>query len=194
MFNVIKKWYQQRQMRMLLQNPRDKRIENWENIKTIGLIFIVGSAERWDLIHRFISAQEKNGKKIFIIGLHPSNYKIDYIFTHTETTICQQKEDFNFWGIPKAGLIDHFASHHFDLLIDSTEQPCFFGKYITASTEADLKVGYNNSEVDDEGEMEMYDLTIQGNQKMDFQDYLEQIVKYLTMVRKNSTTQQINKQ
>ena len=32
--------------------------------------------------------------------------------------------------------------------------------------------------------MEMYDLAIQGNDVMDFKDYIEQIVKYLTMIHK----------
>lgn len=184
MFDVIKKWYQQHYLRNIMQSSRDKRIENWENIKTIGIVFVVGSSEQWNLLNRFISAQKKQGKQIFIIGFHPKDYKIDYIFTHTETTICHEKEDFTFLGMPKTGLADQFTSHHFDLLIDATEQPCFFGKLITASADADLKVGYSNSEADNEGPMEMYDLTIQGNQEIDFQDYMEQIVKYLSMIKK----------
>ena len=185
MFEFFFKKYQQRQLRNLMERKRDKRIDNWEQIKTIGIIFTVGDAERWSLIHRFISAQESQGKTISLIGFHPDKYEINYIFSHTRTTICHEKEDFNYMGLPKEGVVDTFTQQHYDLIIDTTEQPNFFGKYITALTDANLKVGYSNSQAEhDEGNMEMYDLAIQGNDVMDFKDYIEQIVKYLTMIHK----------
>lgn len=176
--------YQQKQIRKLLQGGRDKRIENWQCIKSIGLIFVVGTEEYWSLINSFIKSLQRQGKQIHIIGLHPKDYQIDYIFTHTETIICNAKDDFTFLGMPKTGLVEQFTGHHFDLLIDATEQPCFFGKYLTASTDADLKVGYSNNEADNEGSMEMYDLTIKGNGVIDFKIYVEQVVKYLSMIKK----------
>ena len=61
----------------------------------------------------------------------------------------------------------------------------FFGKYVSALADANLKVGYSNSNAeDDEGIMDMYDLAIQGNEPLDFKDYIEQIVKYLNMIQK----------
>ena len=172
-------------MRHLMQQPRDKRIETWDNIKTIGLIFTVGTADHWNLIHRFVSAQEARGKEIYLIGFQADKYEINYIFSHTRTIICHGKEDFTYFGLPKEGVIDGFTGRHFDLVIDSTIQPDFFGKYVTACANADLKVGYSNSEdEEDEGEMSMYDLAIQGKEVMDFRDYIEQTVKYLSMVKK----------
>lgn len=183
--DFIKRKYQERTMRNLMERPRDKRIETWDNIKTIGLIFTVGSADQWNLIHRFVAAQEARGKEVHLIGFQADKYEINYIFSHTRTIICHEKEDFNYFGLPKEGVIDGFTGRHFDLVIDATTQPDFFGKYVTLSTNADLKVGYSNSESEvDEGEMGMYDLAIQGKEEMDFRDYIEQTVKYLSMVKK----------
>ncbi|MBP5189853.1 MAG: hypothetical protein J6031_02930 [Bacteroidales bacterium] len=185
LIDFIKNKFQQRQLRNLLNVPRDKRIDNWEQIKTIGLIFTVGDAERWNLIHRFITAQESRGKEIHLIGFQANKYEINYIFSHTRTTICHEKEDFTYLGLPKEGVIDSFINRHYDIVIDTTIQPDFFGKYVTAISDANLKVGYSNNESDDnEGVMDMYDLAIQGNEEMDFKNYIEQIVKYLTMVKK----------
>ncbi|MBP5548431.1 MAG: hypothetical protein J6X58_06050 [Bacteroidales bacterium] len=168
-----------------MQQPRTKKIQNWDNIKTIGLIFTVGDMEFWKLIQRFITAQESQGKSIFIIGFHPYKYEINYIFTHTKSTICHEKEDFSFMGLPKDGVIDQFLNNKYDLLIDSTIQPNFFGKYVTTLCNADLKVGYSNNDSEsDEGIMEMYDMTIQGDGSMDFKNYIEQIVKYLKIIKK----------
>ncbi len=186
MFDFFLKKYQQRHLRQIMERPRDKRIDNWDNIKTIGLIFTVGDADRWMLIQRFITAQESAGKEVHLIGFQKRNFEIDYIFSHTRTTICHEKDDFTKLGLPKEGVVDAFTSHHFDLVIDTTTQPDFFGKYITAISDANLKVGYSNIEPDDEqGIMDMYDLAIQGHEPLDFKYYIEQIVKYLTMIKKN---------
>ena len=185
MFDFIKRKYQQRQLRILISESRDKRIDNWNDIKTIGLIFTVGDADRWNLIHRFITAQESHGKEVYLIGFQADKYQIDYIFSHTRTIICHEKEDFNYFGLPKEGVVDGFISKHFDLVIDSTVQPDFFGKYVTALADANLKVGYSNSQSDeDEGSMEMYDMAIQGSEPLDLKNYIEQIVKYLMMIKK----------
>ncbi|MCR4827945.1 MAG: hypothetical protein K5864_00605 [Bacteroidales bacterium] len=185
MFEFIKKHHQKRHLRDLMEKQRDKRIENWENIKTIGMIFTVGDAQRWNLIQRFITAQEKEKKEVYLIGFQEQGYEIDYIFSHTKTTIVHEKEDLNFFRLPKEGVVDTFVDHHYDLLIDTTEQPNFFGKYMTVHSDADLKVGYHNLDADyDEGNMEMYDLAIQGHGVVEFKDYIEQIVRYLRMIQK----------
>ncbi len=185
MLNFIKGKYQKRQLRNLLEQHREKCIANWEDIKTIGLIFTVGDANLWNLIHRFVSTQESHGKEVYLIGFQEHGYEINYIFSHTRTTIVHEKDDFNFFELPKEGVVNSFTDRHYDLLIDSTEQPDFFGKYITTLTSADLKVGYTNTQsAYDEGVMEMYDMAIQGNEPLDFKDYIEQIVKYLMMVQK----------
>ena len=184
MFDSLKQRYQDWQLKKLLRASRDKTIKNWDVIHTVGLIFVVGSAEEWNLISRFISAQKKQGKQIFLIGFHPKDYAIDYIFTHTETTICREKEDLSFWGLPKADVINNFTERHYDLLIDTTTEN-FFGKYITALSNADLKVGYYNPQFSTlYSQFTGYDLTIQGNDQFDLKKYLEQVVKYLSMIKK----------
>ena len=182
MFDIIKQRYQDWQLKKLLKTPRDKRIKKWNDIKSVGLIFVVGDAVQWNILNRFISTQTKQGKSISIIGLHPKDFVIDYIFTYTETTLCREKEDLNFWELPKKGVIDNFTNRHYDLLIDASNVS-FFDKYVTASSNADLKVGYRNMEQDNET-LEMYDITIQGNGDINIKDYLEQVVKYLTMIKK----------
>ena len=183
MFEFIINKLQQRQLRSLTGRQRDKRIDNWEQIKTIGLIFTVGNANHWNLIQRFVTTQENRGKEVYLIGFQADKYEIDYIFSHTRTIICHEKADFNRIGLPKEGVVDGFTDKHFDLLIDSTMQPNFFDRYLTAMSDANLRVAYTSNEVDD-SELCMYDLIIHGGEEFDFRDYIEQIVKYLMMVQK----------
>ena len=185
MFDFIIKKYHERQLRKIMSTPSDKRIDNWDNIKSIGMIFTVGDNNQWNLIHRFITAQQNQGKEIYLIGFQANKYEIDYIFSHTQTTICHEKEDFTRLGLPKEGIASTFLDNSYDLVIDATVQPNYFGKYITALSHGNLKVGYKDL-TQDQGEMEMYDMTIQGNGPIDFKDYIEQIVKYLKMIQKNN--------
>ena len=186
MFDFIIKKYHERQLRKFMGTPRDKRIDNWDDIKNIGMIFTVGDNNQWNLIHRFITAQQSQGKEVYLIGFQANKYEIDYIFSHTHTTICHEKEDFTRLGLPKEGVASAFLDHRYDLVIDATVQPNFFGKYITALSRANLKVGFNNLSLDNQGEMDMYDMTIQGNGPIDFKEYIEQIVKYLKMIKKTN--------
>ena len=179
--DFIKDKYQQRQLGRMERRQRIKRIDNWNDIKSIGLIFTVGDSGLWSLIQRFITSQERQGKEIHIIGFQASDYEVDYIFSHTGTTICHEKEDFTKLGLPKEGVIDPFIEKHYDLVIDATADHSFFGRYITALSDSNLRVGptYDDEEVDN-----LYDLTIGVGEEMDFRDYIEQIVKYLSMVKK----------
>lgn len=190
MLDFIRKRLQQRHLQNLMTQDREKRIDNWEQVKKIGIVFNVGDSEHWSLLHRFITAQERCGKEVTLIGFQAEKQEINYIFSHTRTTICHEKEDFNWIGLPKDGVIDPFKQVHFDIVIDTTEQPCFFGKYITAMADAKLKVGYSNSENDvDEGIMDMYDMAIRGKEPLDLKDFIEQTVKYLTMIHKEPELQ-----
>jgi hypothetical protein len=185
MFNFILNKYRQHQLERLIKQERPKQIVNWNDIKSVALIFCVGNSDYWNLIHRFITTQEKAGKSITLIGLQPHNYETNYIFSHTRTTICHEGKDFNKLGMPKEETIHPFIENHYDVVIDATPQPNFFGKYLTARSNADLHVGYSNTESEeDEGLMEMYDLIIKDDHALDFREFIEQTVKYLSMISK----------
>ena len=185
LLDFIRKKYHRHVLHRLQEQQRDKCIHNWKDIKTIGLIFTVGDRDFWNLIQRFISAQESNGKEVHLIGFQENGHDINYIFSHTLTTICHEKEDFNMMQLPKTDVVNNFLDHHFDLLIDASNPDHFFGRYITTATEADLKVGYFDQEDEENSEpLAIYDMNIEGNGPVDFKDYIEQIVKYLSMIQK----------
>lgn len=179
------KHLQQRKLSKIVEKPRKKVINNWKDIKKIGLIFEVGDESRWILIQRFLAAQTSQEKIVYLIGYKPHNLEISYILSTSNLIVCEEKSDFSIFGIPKADSIDKFVKQDYDLVIDTTEHPNYFGKYITANSKAALKVGYSNNEATtDEGDMRMYDMLINGNGRMDFKDYVIQIVRYLKMIVK----------
>lgn len=176
---------QRRIIRQLLSLPRQKRISNIEEVQSMGLIFTVGSKEDWDIIYHFAKDLETGKRKVYIIGYQASDTTINYIFTHSRMVICHEKDDFLFARMPKADIVEPFLSQHFDVLIDATKEPTFFSKYLSAKSQADLKVTYvnDNATADDDSER-IFDLLIHGNKPPVLQNYLTDIVKYLSMVKK----------
>lgn len=183
--DFVKKFKRERIIRQMRQAERERRIENIDQVKNIGIIFRVGGEYEWNVIYHFIKAMETRGKKVEVIGFQEEGTELNYIITHSGTIICHEKEDINFWGVPKEEIIEGFADQHYDLLIDTTDQPDFFGQYMSLRCDADLKAAYiNTNDEDAEKATFIYDLMIHGENPIDIKEYLSNIINYLSMIKK----------
>ncbi|KWW29127.1 MAG: hypothetical protein AUK63_1683 [bacterium P3] len=185
MLEFIKDFRRRRLIKQLARTTRDKKIENIERLKDIGIVFTINGEQEWNLIYHFAQLMEQKGKRVVMVGLHPDNVQINFIVTHAQTIICREKDDLNFWGIPKNEVIARFTDQHFDVLIDTTDQPNFFGQYVALRSNADLKVTYTD-EVEATMNDNIFDMMIKGDGPIDLRDYLNQVVHYLKMVKKMS--------
>ena len=183
MLELIKDFKRRRMIRQMAGEQRDKRIVNLAQVRNIGIVFTLNSEHEWNLLYHFAQLMEEMGKKVVMIGLHPSNLQISFIVTHAQTIICRESDDMNWWGIPKDDVIGRFTDQHLDVLIDTTDQPNFFGQYVALKSDADLKVTYTD-EVETTRNDNIYDMMIKGDGPLDMRDYLNQVVHYLKMVKK----------
>ncbi len=185
MFEFIKTYIQRRQLKKFLNVPRKKKIHNIADTKNIGIIFAVGDQKHWNTIYHFAKQQESRGARVWMLGYQATGTIINYIFTHQQTIILHEKEDCNGSGIPKSDKADAFLKQHYDLLIDTTEEPNFYGKYAALRSDADLKVTFVNTNNTPDLEIEkIFDMLIQGNKPLNLPSYLSDIEKYLGMVQK----------
>ena len=120
MLEFLKTFRRKRIIKQLSQRPRDKKIINLEQVKNIALVFTVGSENDWNLLYHFAQLMERQGKQITMIGFQAENTVLSYIITHSHTIICREKDDFDFWGLPKGDIVDKFTEQHYDLLINTT--------------------------------------------------------------------------
>ena len=185
MLDFVKNFQRERIIRQMKQEERERKIENISQINEIGVIFRVGGEYEWNVLYHFVKAMENQKKHVSMIGLQEEGTEINYIITHSQTIICHEKEDFNFWGVPKTDVIEDFTEKHYDLLIDTTQQPDFFGQYLSLKSEADLKVAYiDTTDADAEKTTALYDLMIHGDKEMEIKEYLSNIINYLSMIQK----------
>lgn len=185
MFDLLRNKQQDRLLRKLTLQERSSRIENIEHLKKVGIVFQVGNEEVWDALYHYIKALMHDNREVWLAGFLPKETAINYIVTHPLSSICNEKEDVNFFGIPKDNVMDNFLNHHYDLLIDTTAGNDFFGKYISAKASADLKVTYvDSSAINSPYTEQIFDLMIRGDKPMDLLDYLTELTRYLTMIKK----------
>ena len=179
MFEFIKNIRRRKILRTLKALPRQKRIENIQNIKTIGIICRFDNEQNWNILNRFATVMENQDKKVSIIGLHEQTPR--FVVSRQGTTVCRAKKDLNFWGIPSWGSIKGFVSEKYDLLIDTVGTGNFFAQYVALRTTADLKVVYANPT---ENPTETYDLIIRGDGQMELKGFFNNVIEYLGMINK----------
>ena len=157
MLEFIKNFRRKRIIRDLKAAPRDKRINNIQEVQSIGVICQLDTEQNWNILYHFAKVMENQGKKVHLIALQDEG--ISFVVTHQSTTICRAKTDINFWGLPSNDSIKEFTSRHYDLLIDTIGDENFFSQYIALRTTASLKIVYATPTEDP---TEVFDLIIRG--------------------------------
>lgn len=179
MLEFIKNFRRKQIIRDLKAAPRDKRIENIQEIKTIGVICRLDNEQNWNILNHFAKVMENQGKKVHIIAIQEQD--INFVVTHQATTICRSKTDLNFWGLPSWNSIQDFASISYDLLIDTIGEENFFSQYLALRTPASLKVVYATPAEDP---TEIFDLIIRGDGRVELKNFFNNIIEYLGMIQK----------
>ncbi|MCR5424433.1 MAG: hypothetical protein K6E93_06730 [Bacteroidales bacterium] len=185
MFDKLRKYQQQRVLRILTEPLRIKRIENISDIGEIGLIISLGAEKDWNLIMSYTKRWEAQGKCVRLIGILPAKTELNYIISAKSITICHVKNDLDFFKIPKDGILDEFIKHQYDLIIDITTQPNFLAQYTAAKTLANLKVTYLDKQVKNTAMIEsVFDVIFRDNNPLNIQTYLDNVEKYLSIIKK----------
>ncbi|MBR1644144.1 MAG: hypothetical protein IJ684_02080 [Bacteroidales bacterium] len=185
MLDFLKKHQQQHTLKQMMDFPRVKKIENFAQVRTLGLVFTVGDEKHWNTLYHFTTEQVKQGKQVWLAGFQSAKTEINYIFSYAQTVICHEKEDINFFGIPRANILDNFLQQHFDLVIDTTSEPNFFGQYVSLKALANLKVTFvDDSQPHESNTERIFDLLIHGPRPMELSDYLNEVTRCLTLIKK----------
>lgn len=181
MFDFIKDIRRRSIIRDLKAAPREKKIDNIEEVHTIGVICRLSDEASWNILHHFAKVMENQGKTVHIMALLDSGQDLNFVITHQNTYICRTKSDFNVWGLPSDDSIEPFVSRHYDLLIDTIGDENFFAQYVALRTQANLKVAYATPSEDP---TEVFDLIIRGDGHVELKGFFNNIIEYLSMIKK----------
>ena len=181
MLEFIKDIHRKHLIRDLKAAPREKKIDNIDEIHTIGVICRLVDEQHWNILHHFAKVMENQGKQVHIIALLQRDQEIGFVITHQATYIVRSKTDINFWGLPSHESIRPFTEHSYDLLIDTIGEENFFSQYVALRTTASLKVVYATPSEDPS---EVFDLIIRGDGHLELKGFFNNVIEYLSMIKK----------
>lgn len=181
MLEFIKDIHRKHLIRDLKAAPREKKIENIDDIHSIGVICRLGDEQHWNILHHFTKVMENQGKQVHIIALLQKDQELSFVITHQATHIVRSKTDLNFWGLPSYESIKPFVEQQYDLLIDTIGEENFFSQYVALRTTASLKVVYATPTEDPS---DTFDLIIRGDGQVELKGFFNNVIEYLSMIKK----------
>ncbi len=181
MLEFVKNIRLKKVIRDLMSAPREKKIDNIEEVRTIGVVCSLDNEQNWNILHHFAKVMENRGKEVYFVALLPKEQELDFVVTHQHTYICRAKTDFNFWGLPTDESLEPFTCRSYDLLIDTFGDDNFFAKYVMLKTTASLRAGYVPMGTDD---TELLDFAIRGDGILDLKYLFNNVIEYLGMIKK----------
>jgi hypothetical protein len=181
MFEFIKEIHRKHLIRDLKAAPREKKIDNIDEVRNIGVICRLGDEQHWNILYHFAKVMENQGKHVHIIALLQRDQEIGFVITHQATHIVRSKSDINFWGLPSYESIKPFVEQQYDLLIDTIGEENFFSQYVALRTTASLKVVYATPAEDPS---EVFDLIIRGDGQVELKGFFNNVIEYLSMIKK----------
>lgn len=161
----------QRQWRVLQSLtllPHQRCIMNLDDIRTIGLIA------------HGLDATEQNTLKQFSGHMILRGIEVEKIELPADADTLLDRD-----GLPLVQFIYPFVQKHYDILIDTTHYNDSFGLFVSLKSNTFLRTGYLDSSEPANPIVEAtYDLLIRGNGPRNLQQYLTDILTYLTQIRK----------
>lgn len=147
---------------------RKKQFYNWNNIQKIALIIGNQDVINKSLLDTFIEQLQTYTEVFFI----ETNSKTpSYSDWH-----CFAKENKSALGLPKKVMVDALQNKKFDLVIDAAKGYEIYSAAIAAYIHAPLNCGTQNW-------FEQHDLIIHRTENQDLLPYLNEVVKYLKMIK-----------
>lgn len=164
-----------------LQNGERRlaQVCNLAEAQSIGMLYKIESQESVQNIRKFAKylKGEFGTKMVFMMGYWDNPKESpDFLQTKVDFEFFTKKE-LNWAGIPKGGNIDNFLGDKFDILIDMNNYLNVTLRYLLVKSDAKMKVGRWSQE------NEPYFDVLLGDNNMDFENYCNELIKYLTMIK-----------
>lgn len=151
-FEKINRFIFNRRAKSFLQNfPREKRFVNYDNAKTILLLFESDYSEKNPRIRRIIRSMANDGKKVMAWGFVDKKEITTAILP--DFRILHHK-DTDFLGKPTATFMHELEELHFDLLLDLTLNEVIPLQYISLYSNVFCKAGIKKNN------LRMYDFIV----------------------------------
>lgn len=149
---------------------------NINQVRKIGIVWDASRISDFVYLSKFCQKMNERNIEVKILGYYAGKNLPDQ-YTAIRFLTCLRREELSFFYHPVSSESESFIKNRFDILIDINTDNVLPLKYISALSEAALKVGIFETGKDD-----LFDLMIELNKPVDVSTYLDQTVHYLEMI------------
>ena len=160
------------QIKKLTKNSvRVKMFREYKDIRQVMLLF---NMEDLAVVESFVKTLVADGKLVTAYSFELNNNAYPQL---PDNFTILNKENLNFFRIPKSAELSVFKGHRSDTLIDLTKKPSLILRFLFLNSPSDFRVGFNRDNAP------LYDLLIEQNQEQDFSFFVGQMLFYMKSLR-----------
>jgi hypothetical protein len=160
----------------LLKTGRERKITNLKDAKKIGVLYTLDDVPEYEIVSEFVSRLQHDHKEVKALGFVKNKNLVSRFLPKLSYDFFSKK-DLNWFFKPFHSKVKDFIEKEFDILIDLTMKDSLPLKFISALSMAHCRVGRYS-----EANRVCYDIMIDLTKPMTLNEYILQIIHYLTVI------------
>lgn len=158
---------------------RQRKSTNLADARTVAVLYYLPDEDTYKLVEEFLKLLTDHNLKIRVACYTEIKVQPHYFIPKLTQDILIPK-DLNWYGKPDKTFIPDFVSEKFDILINLSLGDHFPLLYLTALSNAGMKIGRF-----DEKYQEFFDMMIHTTPETTLKEFMDQILYYLKMFNNN---------
>ncbi len=155
----------------------------YQQAESVGILYDATSENDYRLVTQLVKELQQDQKKVKTLGYVTEKKMPDHCFPKLTFEFCNSAS-FSWDQHPVAQNVKDFISPSYDILIDLTPSGLHHVKYLSAISQAKMKVGRYVEKY-----VEVYDLMLQVDDSSSLQETSRQVMHYLKMITNNDNKQ-----
>ena len=149
---------------------------NINKASSVGLLFVLEDIDTYHYLHEYVTRLQAQKIQVKALG-YSKNHLLPKQFLPILAFDFFYDKNLNFYYKPSADCIDNFIKMDFDIIIDLSDHHVLPLKFVSALSNASLKVGKFH-----ELDKVIYDVMIDSGDEHDQKAFLDEIHQYLTIL------------
>jgi hypothetical protein len=158
---------------------RNRKIQNLNNAKTIGLIYDASDEKLHNVVCDFVKYFQENMKIVKAIGYVSYSRLPHYCFPKLSFDYFTRK-DLNWYFKPTPQRVQDFINEEYDIVIDLTMKDNFALQYIAGLSHGKFKVGRYSNKYSG-----IYDFMLDVDENITLEKFIKESIHYLSILNKN---------
>ena len=172
-----------RRLRSEAPPMRNKRVHNFSDTRSIGILYREKGEGFYILVKQYVQyLRAQHGiRDVMALCYIDDKGRVPHYHVHKLKFDYFDRNDVNWRFEPNCQQTSNFINTEYDVVIDLEREPVLPLQFMLARSKAHFKVGYYDAALED-----FYDLMIDLPQHATFDEYINQVNHYLTLINKGN--------